>query len=154
MTLAAQENTWLSVAVASHAGYSVRRPRFFPCLAALCLLLVPISSKADAPQEEAESCLLQYTSIPLATATTSLWFISYPSVMDPKSDLLQLRDETDLSFLLGPPRTSSRFSYLSWARLHTGFGQFYESDTLRVSRTNGAGFDKPHWLFLKFSFRL
>jgi hypothetical protein len=58
------------------------------------------------------------------------------------------------SSLLIPPKTiASRFSYLSWARVHTGFGQFFESVTPRISRTNGAGTESPHWFYLKMSFR-
>src|SRR5439155_6332045 len=105
-----------------------------------------------------ESCLLQYTPIPSVTTTSSLWFISRSSANDATDDSSIAErfraNQADSSFLFAAPKTASRFSYFSWAKLHTGFGQFCQDDIPRVSRTNGAGFDKPHWLFLKFSFRL
>ncbi len=56
------------------------------------------------------------------------------------------------SVVLFRTRLASRFSYRSWAGLHSGYGQIFNSpDTIGRSRTNGAGIDDPSCLYLKMS---
>ena len=57
------------------------------------------------------------------------------------------------SLMLLQTRLPTRFSYRSWAGLHSGYGQIFSSpDTIGRSRVNGAGVDDPACLYLKVSF--
>ena len=57
------------------------------------------------------------------------------------------------SVMLLRTRLPTRFSYASWAGLHSGYGQIFSSpDTIGRSRINGAGLNDPACLYLKMSF--
>ncbi len=57
------------------------------------------------------------------------------------------------SLVLLTRRMPSRYSYSSWARLHTGYGQFFKGDTMGRFMTSGAGFEEPNWLYVKMSLK-
>ena len=120
--------------------------------------------------ETAESGNLpEYVSSRMPIAPVNLWLAGRSVASEAGDSLLRADaeqmwdslsnrdDENDLfsrnSWLQTPTRIASRFNYLSWAMLHTGFGQFFEHDSPKYSRTNGAGVDHPRWVYLKMSFR-
>jgi len=54
-------------------------------------------------------------------------------------------------FCLFRKRLPSRFAYDSWAKLQTGYGEFFPGDTIGRVRKNGVGIEAPHWFYLKMS---
>ena len=56
------------------------------------------------------------------------------------------------SLVLFKRRMPSRYSYGSWAKINSGYGQFFSGrDTLGRSRINGVGVNDPDYFYLKMT---
>jgi hypothetical protein len=143
------------------------------CAAAFSLAAISSALAAETPalllEIASPAPVLAYASLSTAPTMASLWLSAGSTATDGLLDLRAAERQTssllrwqtepgDLAFpsslLVAPPKIDSRFSYLSWAALHTGVGEYFLSDTLPRLRTNGAGIQNPRWFFLKLSFRL
>src|SRR5262249_33292953 len=114
--------------------------------------------------------VLAYASLSSAPTMTSLWLSAGSTatygLLDlraqerQRSSLLRWQTEPDdLAFpsclLVAPtPKIDSRLSYLTWAAVHSGVGEYFLSDTFPRLRSNGAGVQNPRYFFFKLSFRL
>jgi len=145
------------------------------CVAAISLATLGSAVAAETPvlllEAASPAPILAYTSLATAPTMASLWLSAgstpaeagllgyYAEERQSSSLLLRWQTEPgDLTFqhslLVAPVRVESRFSYLAWAALHTGFGEYWLTDGFPRLRTNGAGAQNPRSFFVKLSFRL
>jgi len=156
-------------AIACSAGRAVRL-----CAASVLLAAFGSAFGAESPMLLLEAAspapVLAYTSLSTAPAMASLWLSASPTTTESlldwraqerqsSSSLLRWQTEpSDLKFrdslLVGQPKIDSRLSYLAWAAVHTGVGEYFLSDTFPRLRSNGVGVQNPRWFFVKMSFKL
>jgi hypothetical protein len=113
--------------------------------------------------------LLAYDQPPMRPPTTDLWSAAIrgrasASLLErssPKTAFLNSATPPGQAdnfisgddFVLMSRKLTSRYGTGSWASLQTGYGQYFANDRIGRSRTSGAGFEDPDFLFVKLMFK-
>src|SRR5260370_41243976 len=64
------------------------------------------------------------------------------------------KSSVDDDLVLYRTKVPTRFTYESWAKIETGYGQYLAGeDKIGRWRTSGAGIEDPDWVYLKLSFK-